>query len=83
MERDIYDDLLYIASKLLLDILQQIYEKTLNNDNNHALKNSYQLVESINRLKNNNNIVTFDFKDLFNNINLRDLNKIINSISRI
>ena len=27
-------------SKILLNILKQIYEKTLNNDNNHALKNS-------------------------------------------
>ena len=58
----------------------QIYEKTCNNDNNHTLKNSYQLVENINKLKNISSIITYDFKDLFNNINLQDLNKIINSL---
>ena len=39
-------------------------KKTLNNDNNHALKNSYQLVDYIKKLKNITSIVTFDFKDL-------------------
>ena len=58
----------------------QIYEKTCNNDNNHTLKNSYQLVENINKLKNINNIVTYDFKDLFSNVNFRDLSNIINSL---
>ena len=44
------------------------------------LKNSYQLGENINKLKNITSIVTYDFKDLFNNINLQDLNKVLNSL---
>ena len=63
---------LIAISKLLLDILKQIYEKTLNNHNNHAFKNSYQLVEYINKLKSIINIIKYDFKDLFSNINLQD-----------
>ena len=53
-----------------------MYEKTLNNDNNHSPRNSYQFVENINKLK----IVTHDFKDLFKYINLQDLNKIMISL---
>ena len=45
-----------------------------------CLKNSNQLIEHIYKLKNITNIVTYDFKDLFNNINLNDLNKIINDL---
>ena len=42
------------------------------NDHNHTIKNSYQLVESINRrLKNITRIVTYEFKDLFKNIKQR------------
>ena len=46
--------------------------------NNNTLKDSCQLVENINKLKNITSIVTHDFKDLSNNINLQDLNEIIN-----
>ena len=46
--------------------------------NNNALKDSCQLEENINKLKNITSIVTHDFKDLSNNINLQDLNEIIN-----
>ena len=38
------------TSKISVNILKQINEKTLN-DNNNTLKNSYQLVENINKLK--------------------------------
>ena len=46
----------------------------------HSLKNNYQLVDSINKLKNITSIIKYDFMDLFNNINLQDLNRITNSL---
>ena len=46
------------ATKILLNIIRQIYDLTLNTTNTHCLKNSYQLIESLNKLKNVNNIVT-------------------------
>ena len=58
-----------------------MHENILNNDNNHFLKNSYQLAENINKLKNFTSIVTDYFKDLFNNINLQNLIISINSVS--
>ena len=36
---------------------------TLNTNNTHNLKNGYQLIESLNKLKNVNNIVAYDFTD--------------------
>ena len=45
------------ASKFLLSILKQIYDLTINN-NSYYLKNSYQLLESINKLKRITNTVT-------------------------
>ena len=65
------------ASKFLLRILKQIYDFSINN-NSHCLKNGHQLIEYINKLKNITKIVTYDFTDLFNSINLNDLNHIIN-----
>ena len=50
------------------------------NDHNHTIKNSYQLVENMNKIKIITNVETRDFKNIFYNINLQDLNKIINSL---
>ena len=49
------------ASKFLLSILKKKkYDLTINDS--HCLKNSYQLIECINKLKNITNIVvTYDF----------------------
>jgi len=64
-----------IASKLLLKYLTQIFE-TLKINNNSILNNSYSFITSINNQQ-FNCINTFDFKDLFNNINIEDLNIVI------
>ena len=58
------------ASRILLNVLKQIYD--LNTNNKHSHKNCYQLKESLNKLKNIKNVVTYYFIDLFNNINLKD-----------
>ena len=52
--------------------------KKLNIDNEHSLKDSYQLADCINKLINITSIVAYALKNLFNNINLQDLNQIIN-----
>lgn len=68
------------ANKLLLNILNQLYSVTSKIDNVHCIKNSFMLIDILKNLKSISNIVTFDFKDLFNNINLSDLFTIINSL---
>ena len=65
---------------ILLKILKQIYDLSLNTNNTHCIKNNYQLAESLIKIKNVNNIVTYDFSDLFNNINLNDLYNIMNDL---
>lgn len=47
-------------------------------DNTHCIKYSYQLVSILKYLKCVKKIRTYDFKGLFNNINLLDLYDIIN-----
>ena len=64
----------------MLNVLKQIYGQTLNANNTHCLKNTYQLIESLNKYKNVNKIVTYDFTDLFNDINLNDSYNIINDL---
>ena len=64
----------------MLNILKQIHALTLKTNNTHCLKNNYQLIESLNKIKNVKTIVTYDFTDLFNNINLNDLYNIINDL---
>lgn len=68
------------ANKLLLSILTQLHNITSQSHNTHYLKNSFQLIDILKGLKNVNNIITLDFKDLFNNIYLSDLSDIINSM---
>ena len=45
------------ANKILFNILKQIYDITLKTNNTHCLKNSYQLIESLNKIKNVNSII--------------------------
>ena len=40
------------ASKILLNILKQIYVLTIKTNDTHCHKNSYQLIESLNKIKN-------------------------------
>ena len=40
------------ANKILLNILKQIYDLTLKTNNTYCLKNSYQLIECLNKIKN-------------------------------
>ena len=60
------------GNNFFLNDLKQIYDLTLNTNNTHCLKNNYQLIESLNMLKNVNNIVAYNSADLFSNINLND-----------
>jgi len=64
------------ANKLLLKYLTQMYE-ILTVNKLSILNNSYSLITSINNQHQFNHINTFDFKDLFNNIDIEDLNIVI------
>ena len=57
-----------------------MYDKTFNIHNTHSLKISYQLIDSLNKLKNIVSFIMYDFKCTFKNINLQVLEKIINSL---
>ena len=59
---------------------KQIFDIIYNIDNIHCLKNSYQLVSFLQKHQTVKNLMTHDFKDLFNNILLSDLSDIKNSV---
>lgn len=68
-----------VAGKLLLNFLNQI--NTLSKgDNKISIKNSYELKKKIHNITNISYIKTYDFKDLFNNIQIPDLHKVIHSL---
>lgn len=67
------------AGKLLLNILKQVYS-IIKQSNNIFIQNSFDLINKISGLDNVKNIATYDFKDLFNNINISDLSKVINAL---
>ena len=53
---------------MLVNVLKQIYGKTLDKDITHSLKNSYQLILSLNKFKRINSIVVHDFKYQLSNL---------------
>ena len=69
------------ASKLLLNKLNIINESLRYSNNNYfILNNSIELKIKLTSIRNLSGFQTFDFKDLFNSINISDLNKVILSL---
>ena len=54
----------------MLNILKQIFNLIIKNGNSRFLKNNYQLVEILKKIKKVKIIITFDFTDLFKNIDI-------------
>ena len=65
-----------IASNVLLKLLTQILE-VLKTNKISIINSSYSLITSLNNNFQYNYINTYDFKDLYNNIDIEDLNKVI------
>jgi len=65
------------AAQKLFIILNHIKENIKNNPSNIIVSNSHDLKNILIKLKNVTALATYDFKDLFNNISINDLQSVI------
>ena len=68
------------ADKQLLFILKQFYDQFTKQET-HIIKNSFELIKNLKQLTHILDIKTYDFKDLFNNIDINDLYHVIIKLS--
>ena len=61
------------ASNSLLQNLSKLYNIIVENNNVHFIKNCLQLINKIQNSSDFKDIKAYDFKDLFNNIDIDDL----------
>lgn len=67
--------------KKLLNILKIIHENEINNNTKSvSIKNSFELTKRTKHLQSVRQIITYDFQDLFNNINLTKLKQVIDEL---
>jgi len=71
-----------VASQKLFIILNHIYENNKNHPKNVSVNNSYDLKNKLIKLKDVKSINCFDFKDLFNNIPIQQLQSVILELYR-
>ncbi len=78
-----YNSYLVKANKDLLNIINKIFDYIQSIEKTAIIKNSFQLVTILSEVKSCVNMKSFDFEDLFNSIDIKDLIEIMNTVFQI